>query len=458
VHGGGEHREHLSAHRADRGRADEVAGIPVLDELDDPLAAGAGDPAAGRRRERRPADGHLDPGVAGLLLGEADRADLGVGEGHPRHRVVLGLAGVVARPVGDVGEGHGRLVHRHVGERALAGDVADRPQLLAGPHPPVGVDRPGAGVQAHRLQPHVAEVGAAPGGDEQAVRPELDRRAAGVGERHGEAAVTVVHRADRRSGNHPDAVRGQRGGDDLRGLGLLESQHAGGRLDERDVAAEAREGLGQLRPDGTPADDDERRGEVGGLQGVAVGPERGVGEPVDGRRRGRGPGVEHDAARRREAPVPDLDDPRAGEAGVAPHEAHPGLLEALDGDRVLPVVGGLVADAGVHEPPVRPHLGGAGQRSHPAGVGEQVGGADRHLRRDAAPVRALAADEALVDADDGETGLRGLGGQVLTAGAEADHDEVHGGVGGHGPSQARGSGPRRGIGRASTRRAVGAGR
>ena len=96
MHRGGEHREHLAAHRPDRRGADEVAGRAVLDELDQALAAGAGDPAAGRLGERGQADGDVEPGVAGLLLGQADRPDLGVGEGHPRHGVVLGLAGVVA--------------------------------------------------------------------------------------------------------------------------------------------------------------------------------------------------------------------------------------------------------------------------------------------------------------------------------------------------------------------------
>ena len=40
----------------------------------------------------------------------------------------------------DVVDRHARLVHGHVGERALAGDVADRPQPLEPVHAHVVVD------------------------------------------------------------------------------------------------------------------------------------------------------------------------------------------------------------------------------------------------------------------------------------------------------------------------------
>ena len=199
-----------------------------------------------------------------------------------------------------------------------------------------------------------------------------------------------------------------------------------------DRGAEPRERLRRARADRAAADDDHRRRQVGGLEHVAVGPERGVGQAVDRGSGGRGAGVEHDAARGDVAGAVHLDHTGVDEPAVAPHEAHAGLLEALDGDRVVPVVGGLVADPGVHDAPVGGDLGGAGQGADPAGVGEQVRGPDRHLRGDAAPVGALAADQALVDADDVQAGLRGLGGEVLATGPEADDDEVHGGVGAHG--------------------------
>ena len=54
-------------------------------------------------------------------------------------------------------------------------------------------------------------------------------------------------------------------------------------------------------------------------------------------------------------------------------------------------------------------------------------------------VGALAPDQALVDADDDQAGLRGLGGEVLATGPEADDDEVHGDIGAHPPIQHAGA-------------------
>ena len=65
----------------------------------------------------------------GLLLGQAHSPDLRIGERHVRD-------GVVARrlpaPAEDVTERDRLLVHRHVRERAVPGDVADRPQAVGG--------------------------------------------------------------------------------------------------------------------------------------------------------------------------------------------------------------------------------------------------------------------------------------------------------------------------------------
>ncbi len=62
----------------------------------------------------------------------------------------------------------------------------------------------------------------------------------------------------------------------------------------------------------------------------------------------------------------DLDDARRPTSrAVAPHEAHAGLLQALDGDAVVPVVGRLVADAGEDGAPVGHDLGRAGEACRP---------------------------------------------------------------------------------------------
>ena len=113
--------------------------------------------------------------------------------------------------LGDVGEGDRRLVHRHVREGALAGDVADRPQLVAGPHPRVGVDRAGLrGRGPTESSPTSARLGRRPAATSSRSDPSSTGGATGVGERHREPAVGVAHRADRRSGEHLDAVGGHR--------------------------------------------------------------------------------------------------------------------------------------------------------------------------------------------------------------------------------------------------------
>jgi hypothetical protein len=113
-------------------------------------------------------------------------------------------------------------------------------------------------------------------------------------------------------------------------------------------------------------------------------------------------------------------------AAHAPHEPAALALEALDGDGVVPVVGGVVADALGDEGPVGLDGGVAGQARHPPRLGQQVGGPHHHLRRHAPPVGALAAEELPVDADHVEPGLGQRAGHVLAAGAHAHHDHVHG--------------------------------
>ena len=75
------------------------------------------------------ADPHAQPGVARLLLGHADPADLGIGEGDPGQAVVAAERLVLAEQVGGQ---HACLPDRQVGERAVAGDVADRVQAVDG--------------------------------------------------------------------------------------------------------------------------------------------------------------------------------------------------------------------------------------------------------------------------------------------------------------------------------------
>ena len=109
---------------------------------------------------------------------------------------------------------------------------------------------------------------------------------------------------------------------------------------------------------------------------------------------------------------------------VAAHEADAGVLEPLHRDRVVPVVGGLVADAGVHRSPVGAHVGRAGQPVDPTALGQRVGRADDHLAGDAAEVGALPTHQPLVHPDHREPGLGQLRRRRLATRAETDHHHV----------------------------------
>ena len=63
---------------------------------------------------------------------------------------------------------------------------------------------------------------------------------------------------------------------------------------------------------------------------------------------------------------------------------------------------------------------------HPARGREDVAGPDERLRRDAAPVGALAADELALDERDGEPARGAAADGVLTGGSATDDDDVVG--------------------------------
>jgi hypothetical protein len=96
-------------------------------------------------------------------------ARLGVGEGHARHGLVVGLT----RLAQDVGGLDASLVLADVRQRPDPGDVADRPQALAGAQLIVDPDAARLGLNADGLQPDAVDARAPAGGDEQAVAAQL---------------------------------------------------------------------------------------------------------------------------------------------------------------------------------------------------------------------------------------------------------------------------------------------
>jgi hypothetical protein len=189
--------------------------------------------------------------------------------------------------------------------------------------------------------------------------------------------------------------------------------------------------LGQFDADGAAAQHEQRRRELLGLDGFAVRPVVDPVEPRDGRRRRLGAGRQRDSAPRLDrAQAVDGDASRAVEAGGATHEPPPLAFEALDRDAVVPVVGRLVANARRYRRPIRGDARTSDEAIDAARFGERVGGADHHLARHAAPVRALAADQPVIDAEHGEPGLGETPRHLLATHAQPDDDDI--GLIGHG--------------------------
>ena len=163
-----------------------------------------------------------------------------------------------------------------------------------------------------------------------------------------------------------------------------------------------------------------------GLDRLVVGPVRRARETLDRRDRRRRAGVEDDAggpASRRGRRCRDLTRPPPM-SRARPRTKSPPLPRAGRPRPCRPRVGGLLADPLRDRRPVRAPPSRARQAVDAAGLGEGVRGADHHLARHAAPVRALAADEPGVDAEDVRPGFGEAPGHILPAGAEAEHDDV----------------------------------
>lgn len=327
--------------------------------------------------------------MARLGLGEAYRGDLGVGEGHRgRGPVISRLAGVPE----DIGGGDAGLIHRGVGEGALAGDVADGPHALGSTHVPIHLDGGCCVVETDRAHAQRREIRAAFSGDKQM----LGRHCLSGVEFDGELLSVVLHATGGGAGVHDDALVGEHPGDGLGGFGLMVWQQPRGRLDDRGVDVESREDLGELHPDRTGAEHEQRPRQRTDLNGVPVGPEWCAIQPVDRQDNGLGTGVEHDRA----AYVKDTlavhsghrDFVGGGDATDVADETVTDVLEALHSDLVVPAGGGLVTNPVGDRGTVRLHPAPSRELVDPSSLGQRVGTADHHLGRNAGVVRALASD------------------------------------------------------------------
>ena len=136
------------------------------------------------------------------------------------------------------------------------------------------------------------------------------------------------------------------------------------------------------------------------------------------------PGGEDEGVACRDRLAADLDRHGARHPGLAADEATPLVTQAIDGDCVVPEVGGLLPDARGHGRPVRRHHRGARQTRDAPPLGEEVGSPDHHFGGDTTPVGALAADQLGLNADDVESGFRQLLRHLFAAGAQPDDDGI----------------------------------
>jgi hypothetical protein len=316
----------------------------------------------------------------------------------PGQRPVVGRSDGLAEEVGSRDLG---LVHRDVRERPDTGHIPDGPDARRGTAHVVDRDRARLVVEADRSHVERREIGPPSRADEKALA--LHRLARGELETY--RPGTGMRRAHLCPADDTNAVGLERLGQELAGLGLLEREEVRAHLDDGHRAAETGEDLAELDPDGTASEHDERRGHLGRLDRLAVGPVGHLGEPGDGWRPRLGAGVDHDSPGRLELAVGDGDPPAAAQPAPAPHEAAAFGLETLDGDTVVPVVGRLGADPSRHRRPVGDDARAPGDPGHAAGVGEEPGGPEHHLRGDAAVVGALPAEKAALDAHDVEAPL-----------------------------------------------------
>ena len=198
----------------------------------------------------------------------------------------------------------------------------------------------------------------------------------------------------------------------------LAGQDVRAALDDRDLAAEAAHGLRQLDADRPAAEHEQppRHGLHAGR--LAVRPDAvELAQPRHGRHERVGAVRQDDVLRGVTAAV-DLDGAGARQRAAPPDQVDPVLGEPA----LLPGVG-VVRD---HEVAPRERCLDVDRRRRGGVVRgvRRLAGPQERLRRDAGPVRALAADQLALDERHAKTAFGERPGAVLTGRAAADHDHV----------------------------------
>jgi hypothetical protein len=201
-------------------------------------------------------------------------------------------------------------------------------------------------------------------------------------------------------------------------------------LDESDLATQLLERLRHLHADRPGADDDESARYLRGGRRFAVGPD--ALEPVEpfdrGKERLRATGQDHRLARF-ELLAGDGDATLPREPAATAHEGDPVALDPRHQHAVAGLAGSRVdADHLVAAAKHGSHVGAAVEAlphaGDPARFGEHLGWPQERLRRDARPVRALTADQPVLDERHLQAAIGEPRGRLFAGRSATDHDDV----------------------------------
>jgi hypothetical protein len=408
---------------ADDVAADQLAVLLVADDLDH-AAAVAVDGAGADRAVVDLADDDVEALLLRLLLGEAERAD--VGRAERRARDVDVLDRVRLHP-GGVLDGDDALVGRLVGERGAAYEVADRIDALdVRAERAVDVDHAAVvELDARLLEPEALDVGAAAGGDHEPV--DLSGLVAVL---EADLVVAGLDVLDLGTGVDVDALLAQPAPDDLGDLGVLGRDDTVEGLEQHHLRAEARVGGGDLDTRRARAGHDHRLRQI--LERPRLlGADHAAAELGAGDRLGDRAGGEDDRLLRLDLGAvevaADLHVAVVGDGGVALDVVDLVLLEQA-GDAAGKGLDDLLAarhDLGEVDAALR-H--GDAEVLGLVDLGQHVGDAQDGLGGDAGVVEAAAPDDVSLDDGGLHAELRGTDGGHVAARSRADDDDVVGGV------------------------------
>ncbi len=224
-----------------------------------------------------------------------------------------------------------------MGELRPARDVAGgEDALVGGAQPLVHKQSVFVVLDTGGLQAQAVEHGPPPRGDQEVAAGQAGASRLAL-ERDGDAVALALDLGDLRGLVHTHAFGLEAGAQQVRRLGIAGGQQAT-HLHDGNVASQVGEGLAQLGPDGTAADDDEVLGPLGQVEDGLVGQIRRRVEPRDGRDRGRGARGQDEALRLHPG-ARHVQFARAGERRLTAQHAHAQFREAL-----LGILGGDAGD------------------------------------------------------------------------------------------------------------------